>query len=86
MPAVYKGLKLDCGYRAHLVVADSVVVEIKGVERLAPVHEAQFANSLAARRLEGGSSDQLQRTITPGWVVRRVFRLDETRPSDSPNR
>jgi len=37
----YKGLSLDCGYRLDLLVADLVVVEIKAVESLLPIHEAQ---------------------------------------------
>ena len=36
LPVIYKGLKLDCGYRIDLVVSDTVVVEVKAVERLAP--------------------------------------------------
>jgi len=38
----YKDLELDCGYRADLVVADALVVEIKAVQELEPVHEAQL--------------------------------------------
>ena len=38
----YKGLKLDCGYRVDMLVADAVVVEVKAVERVAPVQEAQL--------------------------------------------
>jgi len=45
-PVVYKGLKLDCGYRVDLLVADAVVVEVKAVERLAPVHEARLLTYL----------------------------------------
>jgi GxxExxY protein len=41
LPVVYKGVKLDCGYRLDLVVEDSVIVEIKAVEQLAPIHDAQ---------------------------------------------
>ena len=40
LPVIYKGLKLDCGYRLDLVVSDTVIGEVKAVERLAPVHEA----------------------------------------------
>jgi len=36
----YKGLQLDCGYRVDLLVSDSVIVEIKAVECLLPIHEA----------------------------------------------
>ena len=46
LPVVYKGVKLDCGYRMDLVVEDSVIVEIKAVERIIPVHEAQLLSYL----------------------------------------
>jgi GxxExxY protein len=42
LPVIYDGVKLDCGYRIDLLVADSVVVEIKAVEALTAVHEAQL--------------------------------------------
>src|ERR1700687_2480594 len=38
----YKGLKLDCGYRLDLIVHEEVVVELKCVEKVLPVHEAQL--------------------------------------------
>jgi len=38
----YKGFLLDCGYRLDLLVADTVVVEIKAVESFLPIHEAQL--------------------------------------------
>lgn len=41
VPVVYKGIKLDCGFRLDLVVEDCVVVELKAVEKFAPIHEAQ---------------------------------------------
>ena len=40
LPVVYKGVKLDCGYRMDLVVEKVIVVEFKTVEVLLPVHEA----------------------------------------------
>ena len=46
LPVIYKGLRLDCGFRADLIVAEAVVVEIKAVERLAPVHDAQLLTYL----------------------------------------
>lgn len=42
LPLEYKGIRLECGYRLDLLVADSVVVEVKAVEALAPVHDAQL--------------------------------------------
>ena len=46
LPLEYKGIRLDCGYRLDLLVASSVVVEIKSVEVLAPIHEAQLLTYL----------------------------------------
>ena len=37
---VYKGVKLDCGYRLDLLVADKVILELKSVEALAPIHDS----------------------------------------------
>ena len=45
-PLVYKDVKLDCGYRLDLLVNDAVIVEIKSVENLAPIHEAQLLSYL----------------------------------------
>jgi len=42
IPVVYKGVSLDCGYRVDLLVEGRVIVELKAVEDLAPIHEAQL--------------------------------------------
>ncbi len=46
VPIVYRGLELQHGYRIDLLVDDEVVVEVKTVEKLAPVHEAQLLTYL----------------------------------------
>jgi GxxExxY protein len=46
IPVEYKGVKLNCGYRADVVVEDSVLVEIKAIDSLIPVHEAQLLSYL----------------------------------------
>jgi GxxExxY protein len=38
----YKGIKLDCGYRVDLVVQEEVIVELKCLERVLPIHQAQL--------------------------------------------
>ena len=40
LPLVYGDVKLDCGYRIDLLVDDAVIVEIKSVDSLAPIHQA----------------------------------------------
>ena len=42
LPVSYKGPKLDCGFKIDLIVSEDVVVELKAVERILPVHEAQL--------------------------------------------
>ena len=46
LPVVYKGIQLDCGYRIDVVVNDLIVVELKTVEKLLPIHEAQLLTYL----------------------------------------
>jgi GxxExxY protein len=46
LPVEYKGTKLDCGYRLDLLVANQAVVEIKAVDSLLPIHEAQLLTYL----------------------------------------
>ena len=46
LPLEYKGIRLQCGYRLDLLVAGAVVVEVKSVETLTPVHEAQLLTYL----------------------------------------
>jgi GxxExxY protein len=47
---VYKGLQLDCGYRLDIVVQRELIIEIKAVEQLMPIHDAQILTYL---RLSG---------------------------------
>ena len=41
IPVRYKGVRIECGYRADLVLSDWLIVEVKSVEGLAPIHTAQ---------------------------------------------
>jgi GxxExxY protein len=50
LPVIYKDVKLECGYRMDLFVGNVVVAEIKAVEALAPIHDAQLLSYL---RLSG---------------------------------
>jgi GxxExxY protein len=46
LPVVYKEVGLDCGYRIDLLVEDLVVVELKSVDKVIPIHEAQLLSYL----------------------------------------
>ena len=46
LPIEYKGLKLDCGYRLDILVANRLILELKACESLQPIHEAQLLTYL----------------------------------------
>ena len=46
VPVIYKGVRLDCGYRVDFVVDEAIVVELKSVESILPIHQAQVITYL----------------------------------------
>jgi len=46
LSVTYKGTQLDCGYRMDIVLANEVLVEVKSVDRLLPIHDAQVLTYL----------------------------------------
>jgi GxxExxY protein len=46
LPVTYKDIRLDCGYRLDFLVDDCLILEIKSVEAILPVHEAQLLTYL----------------------------------------
>jgi GxxExxY protein len=42
LPIEYKGVKLDCGYRTDMIIENDIILEIKSVDRIMPIHEAQL--------------------------------------------
>jgi GxxExxY protein len=54
LPVYYEGLKLELGYRVDLIVGEKVIIEIKSVEALAPVHKRQLLTYLRLTNLHLG--------------------------------
>jgi len=54
LPVIYKSVRLDCGYRIDVIVEDKVILEIKTVERLLGVHEAQMLTYLKLSGIRTG--------------------------------
>jgi GxxExxY protein len=54
LPVEYKGVRLDCGYRLDLVVEGTIVVELKAIEKVLPIHEAQLLTYLKLTKLPLG--------------------------------
>lgn len=51
LPIAYQGIHINCGYRVDLIVEDRVLVELKAVERLLPIHDAQVITYLKLTNL-----------------------------------
>ena len=54
LPVVYKGRRLECGYRLDVVVESALILEIKSVEQLLPIHDAQLLTYLRLSRQKVG--------------------------------
>src|SRR5438876_10151881 len=54
LPLVYRGRRLDCGYRLDLLIENAIIVDVKSIERLAPVHSAQLLSYLSQSKLKLG--------------------------------
>jgi GxxExxY protein len=53
-PLLYCGVQIDCAYRADIVVEETVIVEIKAIEALAPIHSGQLLTYLRLAHLPLG--------------------------------
>jgi GxxExxY protein len=77
LPVAYKGHKLDCGYRLDLLVANSVVVEIKSIDSLHPIHEAQLLTYMKLGGWKIGLLINFNVPLLKQGIKRRVLGLEE---------
>jgi len=77
LPLEYKGIRLDCGYRPDFLVAGLVIVEIKAIEALAPIHEAQLLTYLRIGGWKVGLLINFNVLVLKDGISRRVLDLDE---------
>lgn len=73
IPLEYKGTRLECGYRLDILVASEVVVEVKSVETIAPVHEAQLITYLRLGGWKVGLLINFNVPILKQGIHRRVL-------------
>ena len=77
LPVNYKGVHLGCSYRLDLLVSDAVVVEIKSVEALTPIHEAQLLTYLKLGGWKVGLLINFNVVVLKSGIHRRVLGLEE---------
>jgi GxxExxY protein len=76
LPVVYKGMKLECGYRVDFVVDGRVVVELKAVEALAPIHDAILLTYLQLSGCKIGLLINFHCVVLKDGIRRRVLHYD----------
>lgn len=70
---MYKEVKLDCGYRIDLLVNESLVVELKSVDFVLPVHQAQIPTYLRFAQKKIGLLINFNVTVLKDGIKRYVF-------------
>lgn len=73
LPVLFKGRRIEAGFRIDLVVEDRVIVELKAIEKLMPIHEAQLLTYL---KLSGFSTGLILNFNVPylrDGIVRRIL-------------
>jgi GxxExxY protein len=75
VPLVFEEIKLECGYRADLVIEDKVVIEAKSIEAIAPIHIAQTLTYLRFLNLKLGILLNFNSIFMKDGIKRVVNRL-----------
>src|SRR5208337_1267547 len=86
IPVVYENVRIDTGFRADLIVEDKVIVEVKSVELLAPVHKKQLLTYLRLADKRLGLLINFQVALIKDGIARIVNGLEEDSHAKSPSR
>ena len=86
VPLRYDGLQLDCGFRLDILVEEKVIVEVKAVERLLPIHEAQLHTYLKVTGFALGILMNFNICHLRNGMLRRVMTQNLRAPFANPSR
>ena len=82
MPIIYRGVRINVGYRLDLLVNDAVIVELKAVKEIAPIHRAQLLTYLKLSKKHLGLFLNFNTVHLKDGIVRMVNNLP---PASSPS-
>src|ERR1700724_3194915 len=80
VPVLYKGVNLNCGYHLDLLVENAVILELKCVERILPIHEAQLLTYLRLLDKAVGFIINFNVPVLRQGIVRKVLELRVSAP------
>ncbi|MFH1981138.1 MAG: GxxExxY protein [Pseudomonadota bacterium] len=73
LPVHYKGVQLDCGYRLDFLVEDKLIIELKAVEAILPIHKAQLLSYLKISELSVGLLINFNVALLKDGITRMVL-------------
>ena len=76
LPVQYEDIKIDAGFRAHMIIEDSVIIENKTVDQIAPIHEAQLLTYLKITGIKLGFLLNWKVTLMKDGIKRMVNNLE----------
>ena len=79
IPVQYRGVRIPCGFKADLIVERAVIVEVKSVERLAPIHQAKMITYLRLADCPLGLILNFNNTVMKDGIKRVVNNFPEAR-------
>ena len=77
LPVVYKGKRLDCGFRLDIIVEKSIITELKSCEKLEPIHTAQLLTYLKLSNISLGLLLNFNVPVMKDGIIRVVNRFKE---------
>jgi len=86
IPVEYKGVKLDCGYRADIIIDGTILLEIKAIDSLLPVHDAQLLTYLRLGRWKIGLLINFNVTVLKDGIRRIANDFPDSPRSQRPPR
>jgi GxxExxY protein len=73
LPVLYKGLQIECGYRADIIVANKAIVEVKSVQEVVEVHKAQLLTYLRITGMKVGLIFNFNQVVLKDGIVYLVL-------------
>jgi GxxExxY protein len=73
VPVAYKGVNLDCGYKLDLLIENTVILELKCVERITSIHEAQLLTYMKLLHKPVGFIINFNVSVLRSGIVRKVL-------------
>jgi GxxExxY protein len=83
IPVVYKGARLDCGYRADIVVLNRIIVEVNAISAVAPVHDAVMLTYLRLSGCKIGLLINFHSALLKDGIRRYVWKYDSAAIQES---